>query len=163
MTIKVILTDIGTDAGPFDLYSNVDGFISAFATGVTAQQLLDGFPCQVTNNTTVVRVKSVNSRCNNYSDIGVTTTTTSTTAAPEFAYYIADYYDCVYCEDGQIATDQVVKASTTTPVVLSKYYPLLATPTVVARITSVGTFSESADELDGSFTYPTCADVPCPV
>lgn len=161
MTIKVILTDIGADAGPFDLYSNVDGFLSAFATGIDGADLLAGYPIAVPDGTSVVRVKSVDEECNNYSDIGVTTTTTTTTV--EFAYFVADYYACVDCGGSPIAVDQIVKAPTTTPVVVSKYYPLLDTPTTVAEITATGSYSALADTLDGSFTYPTCGDVPCPV
>lgn len=70
MTIKVILTTAGNDTGPFDLYSNVDGFMSAFATGISKDDLLTGYPCaNIPDGTLVIRVRSVNSKCNNYSDI----------------------------------------------------------------------------------------------
>ena len=43
MTIVIQASSIGSDAGPFDLYSDVNGFTNAFETGITASQLLLGF------------------------------------------------------------------------------------------------------------------------
>jgi hypothetical protein len=42
MTVLITLTTAGTNTGPFDLYSDADGFISAFATGVSKAALLAG-------------------------------------------------------------------------------------------------------------------------
>jgi len=82
-TIK--LTTAGIATGPFDLYSDSDGFTTPFATGVTRDQILAGY---LTYNlptlpimTTIVRVKST-IYCVNYLDINVPTTTTTTTTAP---------------------------------------------------------------------------------
>jgi len=92
MNVFVQFTTIGTDAGPFNLYSNVDGFNTAFETGVTSAQLLAGFPSpNAPNGTTIVRAKSFGV-CTNQVDIlitGMTTTTTtsiSTTAAPSMVF-----------------------------------------------------------------------------
>lgn len=69
MTILIQASSIGSDAGPFDLYSDVNGFTNAFETGITASQLLLGFVSyNVPNGTTVVRIISVNEDCNNYED-----------------------------------------------------------------------------------------------
>ena len=35
MTVLLTLTTAGSDTGPFNLYSDVDGYISAFETGVS--------------------------------------------------------------------------------------------------------------------------------
>ncbi len=85
MTVLITLTTAGADSGPFDLYSNLDGYVSAFATGISKSALLAGYSSAVVPDfTTTIRVKS-NGDCVNYIDIvltGLTTTTTTTTAAP---------------------------------------------------------------------------------
>lgn len=87
MTVLITLTVAGEDTGPFFvLYSDVDGYLSAFAT-VSKTDLLNGYSCNtVPDGTTVIRVKSYdNPNCTNYIDISVvplsTTTTTSTSSS----------------------------------------------------------------------------------
>jgi len=81
MTVLITLTTAGTDTGPFDLYSDVDGYVSAFETGVSKAALEAGYSSAlVPNGTTVIRVKSTGI-CTNYVDITVTTTTTTTTSS----------------------------------------------------------------------------------
>jgi hypothetical protein len=86
MTVLITLTVAGADSGPFNLYSNTDGFVSAFETGVSKAALLAGYSSAlVPNFTTVIRVLSTGD-CTNYIDITldapVTTTTSTTTIAP---------------------------------------------------------------------------------
>ena len=83
MTVLITLTTAGTDTGPFDLYSNVDGYVSAFETGVSKSALVAGYSSAlVPNGTTTIRIKSTGT-CVNYIDVTViTTTTTTTTATP---------------------------------------------------------------------------------
>jgi hypothetical protein len=84
MTVLITLTTAGADSGPFDLYTNLDGYVSAFATGVSKSALLAGYTSSaVPDFATIIRVKSTGD-CVNYIDItlvGITTTTT-TTATP---------------------------------------------------------------------------------
>ena len=82
MTVYITFTTIGADAGPFNLYSNADGFASSFAIGVPKAQLLAGFPATVPNGTTVVRAKSAGV-CINYVDlpIGLLPTTSTTSSS----------------------------------------------------------------------------------
>ena len=85
MTVFILFTTVGTDAGPFNLYSDVDGYSSAFEVGVTPAQLLSGFPSNVVPlGTTIIRAKSFG-LCTNFLDMPLLpagTTTTSTTIAP---------------------------------------------------------------------------------
>jgi hypothetical protein len=85
MTVLITLTTAGTDSGPFDLYSDLDGYISAFESGVSKASLLAGYPSSlVPDFTTIIRVRSNNGLCTNYIEIPVqesTTTTTSTTSS----------------------------------------------------------------------------------
>ena len=82
MTVLITLTTAGTDSGPFNLYSNLDGFISVFETGVTKIDLEAGYPSSlVPDYTTTIRVMSTSSFCLNYVDIPVETTTTTSTSS----------------------------------------------------------------------------------
>lgn len=84
MTVLITLTAAGTDSGPFNLYSNLDGYTTAFETGVSKASLLGGYTSVVVPDyTTSIRVKSTGD-CVNYIDIVLTnlTTTTTTTVAP---------------------------------------------------------------------------------
>jgi hypothetical protein len=79
MTVLITLTTVGSDAGPFNLYSNIDGYVSAFETGVSKASLLAGYSSAlVPDSTTTIRVLSTG-LCNNYIDIILEKTTTTTT------------------------------------------------------------------------------------
>lgn len=85
MTVLITLTTAGADTENFNLFSNVDGYVSAFASGISKAALQAGYTSYVVpNGTTTIRVKS-NSACTNYIDISLvepTTTTTTTTSTP---------------------------------------------------------------------------------
>ena len=81
MTVLITLTTIGTDCSLFDIYSNVDGFISAFETNVPKASLSAGFSSvNVPDGTTIIRVKA-KGVCTNYKDITLPTITTTTTSS----------------------------------------------------------------------------------
>lgn len=82
----ITLTTAGADTGPFNLYSDLDGFITPFETGVGKAALEAGYLSSlIPDGSTIIRVKSTSLFCNNYIDLSlpITTTTTTTTAAPE--------------------------------------------------------------------------------
>jgi hypothetical protein len=105
MEISLTLTTAGIDTGPFNLYSNVDGYVTLFKSGVSRADLVTGY---ITNDapvgTTVVRVQSTG-YCTNYVDIDLfpatTTSTTSTTTCPT-------YYELAGCLPGYYAFTTVV-------------------------------------------------------
>jgi hypothetical protein len=86
MVLLITLTAAGADTGPFNLFSNVDGFTAAFETGVSKAALLAGYTTLLAPaGTTVVRVKSAGT-CTNQINITVlpcssTTTTTSSSTS----------------------------------------------------------------------------------
>ena len=86
MSFQVTITlspSTGSDNGPFDLYSDVDGFTNPFETGVSLSTLLSGYITTVPDSSTIVRVLSTGPCQGNYSDFiinGSPTTTTTTTA-----------------------------------------------------------------------------------
>ncbi len=83
MTVLVTLTLAGTDVGPFNLYSNVDGYTTPLATGITRAALLAGYSLTgVPDTASVIRAQSTGT-CTNFLDMllsGATTTTTSSTS-----------------------------------------------------------------------------------
>jgi hypothetical protein len=84
MTVLITLTTAGSNSGPFNLYSNLDGYTSAFATGISKSTLLAGYSSSaVPDFTTTIRLVSTGV-CTNYIDIvlNAPTTTTTTTVAP---------------------------------------------------------------------------------
>lgn len=81
MTVLITLTIAGANTGPFNLYSDVDGYISAFEEGVSKASLEAGHTSYtVPDGTTIVRVMS-NGECTNYIDIPITLLTTTTTTS----------------------------------------------------------------------------------
>jgi len=102
MTVLITLTSAGASAGPFNLYSDTDGYVTPFATGISRATLLAGYTSSaVPDGTTSIRIVSTGTCTNNIivSVVGTTTTTTSssstsststtTTIAPIMAYWFA--------------------------------------------------------------------------
>lgn len=86
MTVTITLTLAGSDTGPFNLYSDVDGYTSAFQTGVPRGDFLTGLTIStVPDGTTEILVRStgVCQRDLYLSVAGApaTTTTTSSTSS----------------------------------------------------------------------------------
>lgn len=86
MTVLITLTTAGENTGPFDLYSNANGYTIAFATGVSKSALIAGYESTVVpNGTTEVLVRSIGA-CDrdlylNVAGAPTTTSTTSTTSS----------------------------------------------------------------------------------
>ena len=84
MTILLTLEIEGGNLGPFNLYSNTDGYTNQFATNITKAALEAGYTStSVPPNTTTVQVKSVGN-CSNTINVvleNTTSTTTSTTTS----------------------------------------------------------------------------------
>lgn len=85
MTVTITLTLAGSDTGPFDLYSDLDGYTSPFQTGVARSVLVAGLTTgTVPDGTTEILVQSTGT-CERDLYLTVegapsTTTTTSTTS-----------------------------------------------------------------------------------
>lgn len=81
MTALITLTVAGADSGPYNLFSNLDGYTSAFATNVSKASLLAGYSSSaVPDYTTIVRIVSIGD-CTNYIDITLTQLTTTSTSS----------------------------------------------------------------------------------
>lgn len=80
MTVLITLTVAGTDSGPYNLYSNLDGYVTPFETGVTKASLLSGYSSSlVPDYTSIIKVKSTGI-CIESINITLTNTTTTTTS-----------------------------------------------------------------------------------
>ena len=108
MTVLVTLTLAGTDVGPFNLFSNVDGYTTPLATGVSRAALLAGYSLTgVPDTATVIRAQSTGT-CTNYLDMylsgGTTTTTTSTSSTTSTSTTLIPPIECygyeVCADDG---------------------------------------------------------------
>lgn len=85
ISVLITLTTAGAGTGPFDLYSDVDGYTTPFETNVSKAALEAGYYSGVVPDAaTIIRVTSLSVDCPNYVDLVVpplTTTTTSTTTS----------------------------------------------------------------------------------
>jgi hypothetical protein len=85
MTVFIKLIIAGADTGPFDLYSDVDAFVTTFDTDIPRQSLVDGYLCAtVPDSTTRIKIQSTGEDCDNFIIVDITmtqepTTTTTTT------------------------------------------------------------------------------------
>ena len=128
MTIFITLSLAGADSGPFDLYSNVDGFTTPFNTTgpVSKANLLAGYEVTAPDGTITVRLLDLSASCTPFTtDIYTCATpncdfagsilcnvTTTTTAAPTTTTTSTDkpptLTECLWSSNGgdvgQIAT-----------------------------------------------------------
>lgn len=78
----ITLTTAGADTGPFNLYSDLDGFVIPFETGVGKAALEAGYlSVLIPDGSSIVRVKSTSLFCTNYINLALPTTTTTTTSS----------------------------------------------------------------------------------
>lgn len=81
MNVFIKLTYTSSNTGPFDLYSNVDGYVTPFETNIPKTSLVNGYISTVVpNSTTSIRIKSEGD-CEGYATIDVVQPTTSTTTS----------------------------------------------------------------------------------
>ena len=81
-TVLITLTLAGTDTGPFNLYSNIDGYATPFESSVAKIDLEAGYmSVLVPDDATTIRVASDNPLCDNYVNLTIVTTTTTSTSS----------------------------------------------------------------------------------
>lgn len=65
-SVQITLTTAGIETGAFDLYSNIDGYATAFETNISRATLLAGYTSNlVPDGTTIIKCKSNTSKCTN--------------------------------------------------------------------------------------------------
>ena len=71
MTAIITLTTAGADTGPFNIFSNVDNYVTAFEINISKTSLLQGFTSiNIPNGATILRVKSMEA-CTSFIDINM--------------------------------------------------------------------------------------------
>lgn len=85
MTVLITLSVTGASTGPFNLYTNIDGYAVPFESNVPKASLVAGYTSiLVPTGTTIVKVKSVGACTNgvNLTIVPLTTTAAPTTTVP---------------------------------------------------------------------------------
>jgi hypothetical protein len=101
MTVLITLTTAGSDTGPFNIYSNANGFSTIVISGVSRASLVAGYNATVPDGTTEVLVRSVGA-CERdlYLDVsGAPATTTSTTSTTTTLVPPIECYGYEVCAD----------------------------------------------------------------
>jgi hypothetical protein len=80
MTILITLTLAGSSVGPFDIYTQLDGFTTPVITGVSRAALVAGYSANMPNGTTTVLVQSTG-ECSTQLYLAVDGNTTTTTTS----------------------------------------------------------------------------------
>lgn len=151
MTILLTLTTAGADSGPFDLYSDIDGYTVPFETGVAKILLEAGYPTSLAPEfTTIVRIQSTSAYCINHLDIVLDAFTAW--------LYNVTFYDCGVCTytgGGTISNDSSLT--------VGKWYDYGGAITMyIDSFVEANATLPSSSILDSS-QQNTCLDVFCPV
>ena len=98
--VTTLVIPPGGDAGPFNLYSDSDGYTVPFATNVSAAALQAGYSSTVPNDATIIRVISTG-LCTNFIDLNInliptTTTTSSSTSTSSTTTTTTTICPCTY-------------------------------------------------------------------
>jgi hypothetical protein len=99
--VTTLVIPPGGDAGPFNLYSDSDGYTVPFATNVSAAALQAGYSSTVPNDATTIRVMSTG-LCTNFINLNInlipptTTTTSSSTSTSSTTTTTTTICPCTY-------------------------------------------------------------------
>lgn len=111
MTVTITLTLAGSDTGPFNLYSNVDGYVSAFQISVARSVLVAGLTTgTVPDGTTEILVRSIGTCQRDLylpiagAPIPTTTTTTSSSTSTTTSTTTLTPFSCIEGDRNAIAT-----------------------------------------------------------
>jgi len=82
MNVTITLTNPGTDTGPFNIYTNMDNYVTAVATNIAKATLVSGYNATVPATATTVKVESTGTCTSSiYLNIIQPTTTTTTSTS----------------------------------------------------------------------------------
>ena len=145
MTVLITLTTIGADCSLFDIYSNVDGFLSAFETDIPKASLSAGFSsANVPDGTTIIRVKA-KGVCTNYIDITLSTITTTTTSSSSSTTTTTT---TTIPENGKVYIDNNDSSGTITDIQVNSISILVPPDTfpILAGQSAMGAYTEPASK-----------------
>jgi len=149
MTVLITLTLAGSDTGPFNLYSNANGYTTAFETGVSRAALVAGYTSiLVPDGTTEILVRSTGvcqrdlylsvagapaTTTTTTSTSSTSTTSTTTTSAP-FSCITGDRNAIATCSNGESAQFTIALGYTAAIIPGGYYYSGSGTRTYYAYI-----------------------------
>ena len=149
MTVLITLTLAGSDTGPFNLYSNADGYTTALETGVSRAALVAGYTSiLVPDGTTEILVRSTGvcqrdlylsvagapaTTTTTTSTSSTSTTSTTTTSAP-FSCITGDRNAIATCSNGESAQFTIALGYTAAIIPGGYYYSGSGTRTYYAYI-----------------------------
>jgi hypothetical protein len=139
-TVLVTLTVAGADTGPFNIYTDADGYTVPVATNVPKASLLAGYSVTVPDLATIIQVKSTGVCTNSYFMPVVTTTTTSTstsststtTTTTTTLTPISLFYSSISVEDVCTTTNTVTVYTNCDPIVANCLFWYDAAGTIIA-------------------------------
>jgi hypothetical protein len=149
MTVTITLTLAGSDTGPFNLYSNVDGYTSAFQTNVPRGDFLTGLTTStVPDGTTEILVRSTGVCQRNLylavagapatstttTSTSSTSTTSTTTTNTPFSCITGDRNAVATCSNGDAAQFTIAPGYTAAIIPGGYYYSGSGTRTYYAYI-----------------------------
>lgn len=72
MNVYITISNVGADTGPFNLYSDLDGYTTAFDTNIPKGILEAGYATiSVPDSTSTIKIQSVNEKCSNYVEVTI--------------------------------------------------------------------------------------------
>ena len=80
MNVLITLTNPGVDTGPFNIYTNVDNYVTAVGTNIARATLVSGYNATVPATATTVKVESTGT-CTSSIYLSIIQPTTSTTTS----------------------------------------------------------------------------------
>lgn len=153
-TILIVLTSAGGNTGPFDLYSDINGYTTPFETGIARTTLLAGYiSVLVPDGATVIRVMSDSVYCTNYEDFPITflptTTTSTTTEAPTTTTTTTEAPTTTTTTTETPTTTTTTTIEPTTTTTTTTETPTTTTTTTIPSTTTTTTVAPSC-ALDGT-------------
>jgi hypothetical protein len=134
--VTTLVIPPGGDVGPFNLYSDSDGYTVPFATNVSAAALQAGYSSTVPNDATIIRVISTG-LCTNFIDLNINLITTTTTTS-----------------SSSTSTSTSSTTTTTTTICPCTYINITITPGYIA-FSDTGSVKVTYTNCDGLSTFTT--------
>ncbi len=116
MNVLITLTNPGVDTGPFNIYTNVDNYVTAVATNISRVTLISGYNATVPSTADTVKVESTGTCTSSIylTVIQPTTTTTTSTSSTTTTTSSSTTTSTTTANPGTTTTTTTVPGTTTT-------------------------------------------------
>ena len=144
MIIFITLSFAGAESGPFDLYSDVDGFTTPFAQNISKADLLGGYEVEAPDGTTTVRLLDLGADCTPFTTDIYNCATPNCDFSGEILcpYENCDFSGTIVCPAADCNfTGEILCPVTTTTSTSTSTTTTTAAPTTTTTTTSYPLFS----------------------